>query len=729
MLKEEVIKECYENEHKGFKIVAVDLSQKFNKENDQKRFYCVKCLIEKIGSKKIILFEEALKKAEDAKKELKKNSDLQIQQKLENIQKIKASITTMEENFQNTLIAFQKYLEQQITIVQKQMEEIPEPTNLDDNIKLLSSCYKDDNQFSSPQPNQDTKEMVRLLNSIKSFIEQIKSSQYIHETEKQIKMIESQNYIDQDFEVQQKTPALIILCETHQMEIIMLNLSQAEFVQKNTYLCIDCIQDSIIGANKATSNYLSLKEANKRWKMYLEEQNENKTQRQTKFIQAIGIIKKLQEKYNQEFSKINQSLNDELIKEPKGFEKLLKLKNISFFDQDQQNLNFIMEILGQKEKYKNQEQIQSQEDSKFFQSQKKILEELIKENLIVENQLSWIQNYDQQPQNLNDVSKDNIQTDQEVIDFLKKTSIYEQYFSLFEVSFNYLRKFKQEELDLKYKGKLDKLSQSEQENQSKTIQIYQKWYKQFQDNQLKLERLMNVYEIEKKLIYVEQEKQILLQEEINKNKILNQEDHINDQRQSIYQSKNQKKHLDSALINKHQFDNSLIQMTWQEGETKLLQFEFGQKLYKFIEEKTKKKIKNKYLIYSETEAGLNYKTFWSYIDKMSNLLMIFKSKSQYIFGGFSSCQWLKQNKQYQVDETLSSFLFSQSYDQIYPIISSYYAIINYDSGIGFGCEDLRISQDFQNGSSLLGGTNQKHHLFGQATPNILECEILMFTFT
>lgn len=36
-------------------------------------------------------------------------------------------------------------------------------------------------------------------------------------------------------------------------------------------------------------------------------------------------------------------------------------------------------------------------------------------------------------------------------------------------------------------------------------------------------------------------------------------------------------------------------------------------------------------------SGLNFNTLWGYIDKMSNLLMIFKSKSQYIFGGYSPC--------------------------------------------------------------------------------------------
>ncbi|CAD8114079.1 unnamed protein product [Paramecium sonneborni] len=747
MLKVEV-KECQKNDHKGFQIVAVDLSEQFNKENDQKRFYCVKCLIEKIGSKKIILYEEAIKKGEDVDKELKINTEQQKKQQLENIQKMREKIKIVGENLQQPLGAMDKQIEQYITNLQNQLEAIPEPSTIQNNIKLLSDCQKEDGQFSSPQPKLDNKELVALINQINKFFDLIKNNEQLLETKKHMHQVVQQSQISQEPFQSNTTPALSMICETHQREIIMLNLSQVEFEEKIPFLCVDCIQNCC-AENKAISSIINLTEANKKWKKYLGEQDEKRFQRQARFNQAIGIIKKLQEKYNQELCKIIQSLNDQITKEPQGYEKLQKLKNISLFQQEKQNLLYIIEILGQTEKQKNQEKNQNQEDFKFYQSQKKLLEELIKENLVVENQLQWLQNYDQQPQKSNDASKDKIENDQEVIDFLKKTTIQDQYLSFFEISFNSLKTFKQEEQDLKQKGKLEKLQQSEVETQSQSLLIFQKWYKQFQDNQAKLEKLMKVDEIEKKLTQIEQEKsQILIEDKENKQKISDLEVEIQEQYKSFISSQKEYQDIDQALIKKNNLEEqmselkqvySIITTSWQQGESKLLQSEFAQKIFKFIQEKTKREIKNKYLIYSSAESGLNRKTFWDSVDKKCNLLMIFKSTSQYIFGGFSPCQWIQSSRQYQADESLSSFLFSQTQDQIYPLLSSNFssAIMNDDSYISFGYQDIKISYDFQNGSSLLGGTyqcnqykinNYQNHLFGQATPNIKECEILMITF-
>ncbi|CAD8114075.1 unnamed protein product [Paramecium sonneborni] len=260
---------------------------------------------------------------------------------------------------------------------------------------------------------------------------------------------------------------------------------------------------------------------------------------------------------------------------------------------------------------------------------------------------------------------------------------------------------------------------------------------------------MKVDEIEKKLTQIEQEKsQILIEDKENKQKISDLEVEIQEQYKSFISSQKEYQDIDQALIKKNNLEEqmselkqvySIITTSWQQGESKLLQSEFAQKIFKFIQEKTKREIKNKYLIYSSAESGLNRKTFWDSVDKKCNLLMIFKSTSQYIFGGFSPCQWIQSSRQYQADESLSSFLFSQTQDQIYPLLSSNFssAIMNDDSYISFGYQDIKISYDFQNGSSLLGGTyqcnqykinNYQNHLFGQATPNIKECEILMITF-
>ncbi|CAD8153683.1 unnamed protein product [Paramecium pentaurelia] len=119
--------------------------------------------------------------------------------------------------------------------------------------------------------------------------------------------------------------------------------------------------------------------------------------------------------------------------------------------------------------------------------------------------------------------------------------------------------------------------------------------------------------------------------------------------------------------------------------------------------------------------------------------MIFQSQNGYIFGGYSSCQW-QQNKSYVQDDTLSSFLFSQTHDQIYPLKQDQkqYAIYcSSGSGPRFGCgHDIYIAADFKDGYSNLGHSyqwdkyenNQSTHLFGQDKPNISECEIFELKF-
>ncbi|CAD8214115.1 unnamed protein product [Paramecium octaurelia] len=123
--------------------------------------------------------------------------------------------------------------------------------------------------------------------------------------------------------------------------------------------------------------------------------------------------------------------------------------------------------------------------------------------------------------------------------------------------------------------------------------------------------------------------------------------------------------------------------------------------------------------------------------------MAFQSKSDYIFGAYSPCKW-ESDKGHVKDNTLSSFIFSQTHDQVYPLKSSYQseAIYCHSSyGPTFGssyCQfiksghDIQISSNFTDGYSNLGHSyefnqykngNGDPYLFGQNQPQIKECEI------
>ncbi|CAD8184625.1 unnamed protein product [Paramecium octaurelia] len=124
--------------------------------------------------------------------------------------------------------------------------------------------------------------------------------------------------------------------------------------------------------------------------------------------------------------------------------------------------------------------------------------------------------------------------------------------------------------------------------------------------------------------------------------------------------------------------------------------------------------------------------------------MIFKSSSGFIFGGYTPCKHIKNDGgQYIADDTLISFIFSQTKNQIYHLKSDrkQYAMWHQTKyGPVFGTQndnDIRIDSNFQSGGSSLGSNydcshfeieNKSIHLFGQSTPNIVECEIYELQF-
>ncbi|CAD8058024.1 unnamed protein product [Paramecium primaurelia] len=105
--------------------------------------------------------------------------------------------------------------------------------------------------------------------------------------------------------------------------------------------------------------------------------------------------------------------------------------------------------------------------------------------------------------------------------------------------------------------------------------------------------------------------------------------------------------------------------------------------------------------------GLKAEYFWNKVNNKDNLLMVFKSKSGSIFGAYSPCKWnYSENGQNIADNTLSSFIFSQTHDQIYNLKEDqkHRAIhCNSNYGPSYGCyNDIYINGDFTDGYSDLG---------------------------
>ncbi|CAD8107063.1 unnamed protein product [Paramecium primaurelia] len=190
--------------------------------------------------------------------------------------------------------------------------------------------------------------------------------------------------------------------------------------------------------------------------------------------------------------------------------------------------------------------------------------------------------------------------------------------------------------------------------------------------------------------------------------------------------------------------------------TSLLAREFQAKLIDIIVKKSNKPITKIELIHQECYSNLNAETFWNKVDGKDNLLIVFQSEKENIFGAYSPCQWVKsQRGQYVSDETLTSFLFSQTNNQIYPIKKDFrgyaiYCCLQYGPVFGGtpllnraiyyfqNKSDLHITSNFQIGSSSLGTSyaieekqtqpDLEINLFGQNAQKITTYEIFQLSF-
>ncbi|CAD8125415.1 unnamed protein product [Paramecium sonneborni] len=198
------------------------------------------------------------------------------------------------------------------------------------------------------------------------------------------------------------------------------------------------------------------------------------------------------------------------------------------------------------------------------------------------------------------------------------------------------------------------------------------------------------------------------------------------------------KQYSDACLNEYKDLFSRIRKSYMLGfiemTSNLISDDYLQNLIQIIMEKNPKPINQLKLIYQGTKDGLNSNSFWNKVNNKSNLIMIFKTNKDVIFGGYSPCKWQQNLNNYVEDPTNSSFIFSQKDQQIYPIKDqkkkfAIYCSQNYGPTFGSGF-DIQIGPSFQSGQCKLG---QAYHVeqqnfnpnqfFGNPIPNIVECEI------
>ncbi|CAD8201881.1 unnamed protein product [Paramecium pentaurelia] len=768
-------------------ILAVDL--KAPKEKKEK-FLCVKCLIERVDGNYIVLLKEGLEMIQEMKNKCKLQVMTDTQQQLENIKNLQSSVSEINKLFSDVFGKLQNNFDENINSNQQEIEckeKTIEDLNLDQDFETLSNYYKGNFVYDTPKQQIDIESFKSLMDSIQSQLSWMSNAQQFSQIFESIKKIQTSYQMEQTVSRKgidkHKTLSLGQTCNNndHGLEIIMIYLNENESDQSGL-ACSRCIQQY------PRREYITIEDANIKWKEFKRQQNQMITNynnnRFAKFTSAIKSIQQLKDIYNQTLSDIIQQLERKRIMN-KDMSQTNQTIVEEIYELHEQEIQKVVEILSLKDKHlklRKEQENQDQIDSIFYQNLKQNLENLMKYDLLTKHNLLRIQNQNQ----LNEQKVDqiiDIDEKGQTIDinlFIKKFELQDEYISILDDAFNFYRMLQSDMDDLQNKGKLSQILNSEEETQS---QIIQQQYQAFQKNSSKMKVFITAEENYKQLVALsdelnqkkqsqqliqtqvdEQNKQIetlnqqleLLKqentkykdEESKKEESIKQIETLNQQIELLKQenTKNQQDAEGKLTIKDQEIQTAQQKYTQLQQEhnqykenlreqPKLLSAQFCTEVCKQIEDKTKKSIRCSLLIYQATRDGMNYTGFWNKINGKSNLLILFKSKSGNIFGAFSPCQWIQNKDDYVQDDTLSSFLFTQTHNQFYPLkeANKANAIYSYSSyGPTFGGHDLYIGTDFQSGSSSLGTTYQCDqyqipdatiHLFGQATPNLEECEI------
>ncbi|CAD8124662.1 unnamed protein product [Paramecium sonneborni] len=344
-------------------------------------------------------------------------------------------------------------------------------------------------------------------------------------------------------------------------------------------------------------------------------------------------------------------------------------------------------------------QIKKQEEELNFSNEKPELQELL-EQIIEENDKQNKQNIIQQ-QTIN-------QNLFQIQSWINNQTVKQQN----DQELNNLIKKQQEELNKK-KEELKKLEQKIQENDKQNE-------KNIKDLNIRIQNLDSDINLQKNSISKLQEDKEKLELELDS------------------QTKKTQEMQNLILEKNKQFQELNLPILWLKPT--LLKDDYWIKLFFILQKKTKKIIKSSNKIYQGSQNGLNAQSFWEEVIEKSNLLMIFQSKSNFIFGAYTPCKW-EANKGSIYDDSYSSFIFSQDHDQVYPLRQktsdqAIYSHTNFGPVFGGG-NDIMIQANFKDGYSKLGKTfefdqyqdgQQSSYLFGQMKPEIKECEVYQLQF-
>ncbi|CAD8184621.1 unnamed protein product [Paramecium octaurelia] len=749
----------------NLKIIAIDLN---STENGLIKYLCCNCVVEKLNNNRISTIEQTQARIQEYKALRQKKTAGEIEIKLHQYQIVLEKYIVFKNNACSALVKIKDQIETQINILKEKkslLQNFQPVSNFQEDVKSLSEFLSlTEKQMEFQQDTQSFDDLIRELDFIFNKAEYLQIILTFKEAKQKIEEFNENNQIELiplQFKDDKKAISLSRLCPTHNKEILLIDLESNNKSIEERFACLECLSSE--GFNCKSK---SIEKINLLWNQKKNNQikivEELKSKRQLKQEKLNQKIQQMRENYN---SKVNSIIEQLITKFPlriTNTSENSKFKQISIqqlsneeliqninylIQQDNDNLifdeytitkdiQFSKSIESQLEQLQQNDLLDIQESINILHDQStdnKLqgiiqLSKLIQESAIVDLQKyirkqeldefissskqiycqvdllnQAIYKYQQHIKKVNSI-KNNLQSipDHENFSNIQQQLTY--YLNNFEKDFNDLKKFCEIE-------QLERAKLNLQQN-------YTKLQLESQELELKLKKVAEEQNINAQCQKLQQEQSIINQKEI---KLLGQK--IKDQ---------------EVLIKTHE---SLLDKLGLNLKPNLLKDDQWIKIFLILREKTKKIMKQSVLIYQGTKDGLNIQQYWNKVNGKANLLMVFQSKSDYIFGAYSPCKWESNKNNYVEDNTLSSFIFSQTHNQVYPLKqdSKQYAIYCHSSyGPTFGGgTDIYIGRDFTEGHCKLGDSyefnnykNQSNdpYLFGQNKPEIKECEIYELQF-
>ncbi|CAD8129882.1 unnamed protein product [Paramecium sonneborni] len=526
----------------NLELIAVDLDLS---DKAQIKFFCGKCLVEKLNNNKVTTIEQSKERIQKVKIQQKEVKTKENQARLTYYKNILDQIMDFKRFVDDSLDKIYRQIQQYIFPIQKDKQELIEyeqQLNYFEDLKQLSELYSQDDQKSIKlqEDKNFIDEISRQFELLFNCYEYFQTLDTFKNTKETIKDIMQNNVIElfpfvNTKKNDPKTPSLNRICINHKKKIIMIDMDSQNKKIEDRFVCVDCISQN------PSIKYQTIEDIDKEWKEYNTETDkilkQNKKESRDKKSELINQIAQMRKNYNKKQNEISDKLITESFLCIDKVNQLNQIKKMS------------IQALSDEQLLKDLKQLIEKEKEKVPQSQ--IITTLKNKDSIfkkeIESQLESLQQYDQQNiqqslEILKDITMEKIQfvnqlilskksknlqksnqfikEIQELIDQAKKHQcqlhLFDQVISVYQQHVQKIE-YIQENIQIKSKDQAVKSEQLKSQY-SKISNILNEYKKIFDNNSAELIKFCNIQQMELEILKLTETNKSL---EIEKNNLIN----------------------------------------------------------------------------------------------------------------------------------------------------------------------------------------------------------------